>query len=202
MHEGDIQSVQEEGLGISIVTDIGAIIEKYAPQSLQIQQLLQKMQEQPHKIMALPAVPANVWETAAIHLLMNIGKETQYNPSFCKCLDQLIQLYLVHMDDDLPTHIQWCRSFGILSGREVVKTYLLSNTQEGRQYQAIESYLLSHVKTHLKKEEVAQALRLSEKSLQNCLKTATESRTAKVTWKFACSGRWSWWYRASINYIT
>lgn len=167
---GSIESQSEHGLGISIVTDATRLIENYASQSYQVQQLLQHIETHPDKPLILPSININFWGAGVIRLLLNLGKDAQYTPSFSKCIDRLIRLYLIHMHDDLPAATKEHLCFEVLTGRKAGKTYLINNTPEGKQYHAIESYLLSNLKTHLKKEEVAQAMNMGEKEFVKLFK--------------------------------
>lgn len=167
---GSIESEWEQGLGLAIVTDITALTESYAPLSYQVQQLMQHQHTKPDVPLALPAITINFWETGIINLLLNLGKDPQHIPSFSQCIDQLIRLYLIHMHDDLPAAKKDRLCFEVVTGRRAEKTYLMANTTEGKVYHAIETYLVSHLKTHFKKEEVAQALHIGEKEFVKLFK--------------------------------
>lgn len=168
--QGNVESEWEQGLGLTLITDITTLLEGYAPHSYQIQQLIQHFITQPDTPLALPAVSFNFWETGIIHLLLNLGKDAQHIPSFSQCIDQLIRLYLIHMHDDLPAAAKDRLCFEIVTGQKAEKTFLMANTTEGKLYNAIESYLLSHLKTHFKKEEVAQAMHIGEKEFVKLFK--------------------------------
>ncbi|BAV10095.1 AraC-type DNA-binding protein [Filimonas lacunae] len=168
--EGEIAVMPETGLGISIMIDIATIISQYADQSYQVQQLLQHIRKNPQQLLTLPTIPLNYWQQGVVHLLLNIGKDMQHRPSLHTCTHQLVRLYLIAMNDDISASTQQKLNFEVLSGRKTKKTYLLPNTSESFQYSAIENYLLQHLKTHLKKEEVATAMNIGEKEFVRLFK--------------------------------
>lgn len=168
--EGEITSDIESGLGMSVLADITTVIQRYAANSYPIQELLRHIEEKPADALLLPAMFINFWLQGIVNVILNHGKDPLHQPSLYKIIDQLIRLYLLHMDDHLPELLRPRLYFEVLSGRKAGYPALIHNTIEGKAYKKIEHYLLENIHTQLLKEDAALAMNMGEKEFSNLFK--------------------------------